>query len=255
MANYIFDKFDRVRDWIEDNRLVKYQFRSKPASPDSRENNFIFVYNPDASQQENLRMLEKRLSEHGGQRLYGTGFRSDKTTVGGMECIVQYPDRTEQDSDMMARLHGMIGQPAFDREELERSITEKIEMKYKLARLEDERKDFERERKEFQEEKNNAIGALIQYFAPVAQAILERKGLAKVAGTDVPAERIVPVDDEPEQTPDPDDLPEEEASQAYELLKRFRKVEPNYLQLLESVVTMAENGDTMYATAKTFLIK
>ena len=135
-------------------------------------------------------------------------------------------------------------------------LTEKIMMKLRLEQLEKERKDFEREKKEFEEEKSGVIGSLVNYFAPVAQAMMQKQSLAKVAGTDVEAERIVPVPEDPDEgNQETDDLPDDEATQAYDLLKRFRKIEPNYLKLLESVVNMAEAGDSTYTMAKSFLLK
>ena len=38
-------------------------------------------------------------------------------------------------------------------------------------------------------------------------------------------------------------------------MARLKKVEPNYLALLESVVEMAESGDATYKMAKGFLLK
>ena len=36
---------------------------------------------------------------------------------------------------------------------------------------------------------------------------------------------------------------------------RFKAVEPDYLQLIEAVVKMAESGDSMYNMAKGMLLK
>lgn len=247
-----FKNFSEVKEWIEDNKLVKYQFATGRMTAENKgENNLIFNYDQDESPEENMRLLEKRLEAHAGQRLLGRGWRTMGALVGGFSCEVQY-----NNPSYMQQFQGMIGAPqaAYDKEEMVRDITEKLETRMRLQQLESERKNFERERKEFEDEKRSAIGAIIGYFAPVAQAWMAKQGLAKVAGADVEAERITPVDAAPEQAPE-EELTEDEQDKAYNLLLRFRKVEPDYLQLLESVVKMAENGDAMYTTAKSFLCK
>lgn len=262
MDKYIFSNFDAVRAWIEDNKLSRYNFRAGKSASEDR-NNYIFLYDEDSSPEENMLNLERRLEAHAGLRIYGQGWRKLNSNVGGVVCEVQYGREDDQLQQIRKLLYGNsqgVGMPLMnqtvDKDELERSITEKLTMQFKLQEMEKERKDFERERKEFEAEKTGVIGALVQYFAPVAQALLQKQGLMKVAGTNVEAEKITPVADAPEtETTDPDDLPDEESEKAYALLVRFRKVEPQYLELLESVVTMAENGDSMYTTAKSFLIK
>ena len=262
MDNYIFKDFAQVRQWIEDNKLLRYNFSvTKASTTESRENSYVFCYNKDISPEENLRLLERRLQAHAGMRLYGKGWRTEGGNVGGYCCEVEYgymPDYMQRFERMISP-QGVGMQPTVDAEKLERDITEKLTMQFRLNQLESERKEFERQKKEFEEEKSGAIGAILSYFAPVAQAWMQKQGLAKVAGTNVQAEKIVPTPD-PQEEPDtdtqgPDGLPDEEAARGYALLVRFRNVEPEYLSLLESVVVMAESGDEMYNFAKTKLLK
>ena len=90
--------------------------------------------------------------------------------------------------------------------------------------------------------------------------------MPRVAGVDadepVRAQRIVaerPEQQEQEQEPEQPEqeapFTDEEAEQLMALMVRFKAVEPDYLKLIESVVTMAENGDATYNMAKGFLIK
>ena len=46
-----------------------------------------------------------------------------------------------------------------------------------------------------------------------------------------------------------------ESDKLFELMARFKAVEPQYLQLIENVVVMAEKGDPTYNMAKNFLVK
>ena len=260
MDNYIFKDFAQVRQWIEDNRLLRYNISTSRASTtESRENSYVFCYNKDGSPEENLRTLERRLQAHAGMRLYGKGWRTEGGNVGGYYCEIEYGYMPEYMKPFMQPQGVGIGAPAVDPEKLERDITEKLTMQFKLQQLENERKDFEREKKEFEAKKTSAVGMLLNYFAPVAQAWAQKQGLMKVAGSPVEADRIVPVGEDNENVDEPEEatpeLPDEEAQRGSDLLVRFRKVEPDYLELLESVVTMAENGDTMYNMAKATLLK
>ena len=262
MDKYIFRTFDEVAAWVNDNKLSRYNFRNgRPGGEDK--NNYIFTYDEDVSPEINLSNLERRLQAHAGLHLWGVGWRAKNSNTGGVMCEVQYgKDEDSQLAKLQSMISGGIGrpmQPEYSLEEMEKKMEERLTMKFRLEQMEKDRKDFEHDKREFEKEKNGVIGALVNYFAPVAQIWMQKQGLAKVAGTDVPAEKIVPVGDEaPDNGPEEqtaDELPEEESIKAYELLVRFRNVEPQYLQLLESVVTMAENGDKTYEMAKNFLLK
>lgn len=259
MNAYVFRNWQQVADWIDDNGLVKYSFKCSRDVDGQRSNNFIFCYDSDKSQDENRRLLEKRLEAHSGQHLYGTGYRTDKANVGGMCCEVEY----QSQPSYIQQVQQMVGAPvapSVDPAELERTITERIETKFLRQRLEEEQKNLKEERRAFDEEKNSAVGLIVQYLAPVAAQLAGINRMANVAGAGAPvsAEKITPVPSvspEPETEEDDPDFPVEEQQQVYDLIKRFRKVEPNYIALLSSVVAMAENGDSTYNMAKNFLIK
>ena len=51
------------------------------------------------------------------------------------------------------------------------------------------------------------------------------------------------------------DFTDEEGEKLTALMSRFKKVEPQYMELIEAVVEMAERGDSTYTMAKGFLIK
>lgn len=262
MQEYIFNSWSQVFDWIKDNKLVKFSFRADQPQNGERSNKVIFVYDEDETPEENLRLCEKRLQAHAGMHLYGVGYRTKNANNGGLYCEVMYNGYSQ--FAQMAGAQPVAG-PAIDTDKLTREITEKVEMKMKLERLESERKAFAEEKKAFEEEKGGFIGALMHYAGPVLAQYMGRTGLASVAGPvfpgsagNVEAERITPVTPKPEAeqpAAGTDDLPDDEAAKAYELLKRMRKVEPEYIRLLESVVTMAESGDQMYNMARGILLK
>lgn len=257
----MFTTWDQVRDWIEDNNFPHWVFyKNRPEDRGEKANDAIVDSNnftvSDFS--DKLAMTEKYLRMYGG-RCYGVGFRSPNTTVGGLVCEVRLESEQPQ-AVAGAMNYQSIGEL---REEIARSVRAEME----VQRFKDERKAFEKEKEEFESEKKSAIGALIQYFAPIGQALIKRKVMPRVAGVDtdapVHAQPIHAIrDEQPEQEPQEvqessvwDEFSEDEAEQVMMLIARFKKVEPNYMQLLSSVVTMAENGDATYNMAKGFLIK
>ena len=254
MQNNICTNWQDVLDWIKDNKLCRYSFRADNPTDGGRSNRVIFAYCNDDSPEENLRLCEKRLACAAGTHLYGTGFRSAQANTGGICCDVQYMGAYQ----MPMQMQGAAGVGTINEEAITARIRKELTQEMKLQKLEDERKQFEAERKEFEAEKQGVVGTIIHAFAPYIGQLMGANSLANVAGAGRPvqAERIVPMDAEQpgNEQRDPDDLPDEQAQQAYELLKRFAKIEPQWLQLLESVVKMAESGNQMYNTAKSFLL-
>lgn len=259
----MFTSWEQVRSWIEDNNFPHWVFYKKdPEGRDVKDNDIVIDSNnytvSDLS--DKLDMTEKYLRMYGG-RVWGVGFKTPNGTTSGTICEVRLESETPAIQPVQGFDANSIG-------ELRKSITAEIMAKMKAEQYEKERKDFEREKKEFEEEKKSAIGALIHYFAPVGQMMLESKFGRKVAGVDTaePVHAAPIVADRPEDTPEqPEDTPEqpqeeeaspftdEEADQLMALMVEWKKADPDYLVCLEKIVTMAKNGDKNYALAKTFL--
>ena len=157
---------------------------------------------------------------------------------------------------------------------------------------EKEKAAFEKEKAEFEKDKETAIGLAIGYAKPLLTVLKDKMALSNVAGTardarrPVTAKAIQPITPEESEQIDPDQhdtdtsqtqeqvdgildnnpnnepgtnqedpFTDEEGEKLAELMARFKAVEPDYLQLLESVVEMAEKGDSTYTMAKGFLLK
>ena len=121
-----------------------------------------------------------------------------------------------------------------------------------LKRYEDERKSFEQEKRAFEAEKASAIGLLVHHLSPVLSAL----GQKRVAGVDASA----PVQAQPITTIEQEEMineifTDEESDKLFDLMARFKAAEPEYMQLIECVVKMAESGDGTYTMAKGFLLK
>lgn len=259
MQNNICSNWQDVKEWIEDNKLQRYSFRTEKQA--DRSNCVIFAYDTQDTPEENLRLCEKRLAAATGQHLYGTGFRTQTANTGGLYVEVLY---TGAQMPVYGVGAGMIGALApIDEEALSSRIRKEIKQEMELESLRKREKDIEAREKEYEAQKASVLGGIFSYLAPYIPQILGANTMANVAGAGGPvqAERIVPTepatatDTEEAEAVNPDDLPDEEAQKVYELIKRFRKVEPDYLSLIESVVKMAESGDAMYGAAKSFLVK
>lgn len=272
----MFNSWHQIEDWVRNNGVVKWTITRSPMrkSDDDKSQNYCdklvdsSLYK-ERTFEEKLD-LTKRTLEAFGERCYIYGYTSDASTRPNL-----YMDICLSTSTPQAAV-GIVPQPmatnGVDEAALTERIRKEIKMEYDQREYERERKDFERERKEFEEAKNGTLGMIIGYLAPYIPVLKDTLG-RRVAGLDAekdvhtapvrPIHERVSNDEpetaEPEQPQEPtvwDEFTEDEAERIMQLMSRFKKVEPeNYLRLIESVVTMAENGDSTYTMAKGFLMK
>ena len=278
----MFTKWHEVEDWISDNNITRWTFyRNNPLNrPDDAKNNDIIVSSLAWDKDENnptdmSRKLEltKKYLEQYGERCYGIGMANKNASRGGLFCEVCLT------SAQPANPVGFAPQfPAGTGGVDEAALTERIK---KELRLEYDQRDFERERKQLDEEKRqfeadkaSVMGAVIGYLKPYIPALSaigknEHRLVAGLDGNNIHAAKIDPIeqpapeapaDDEQHDNPDPQDPEQEEifteeSDKLFELMARFKKVEPDYLKLLDNVVKMAESGDATYTMARGFLLK
>ena len=259
--------FEQFRDWVKDNGITRWALYKSDHTKegDERYTGLVIdssLYPPTLSIDEKLDLTRKHM-ENFGAKLYGQGFQKEGDRTGAVICEVRIdPDYRCTGTAGI----GMMQQPV-DESAIEKRIEARLRAEMERKEYERKRADLDTERKQFEEEKNSAMGALIHCFAPIGRTIMQNRGLLRnVAGVDaeapVHAQRIVADDGTPlreerveEVTEEPSPFTDEEADKLFELLARFKKAEPEYMRLLEAVVTMAENGDGRYTMAKGFLLK
>ena len=259
----MFTKWQQVEDWIRDNRFQRWIFYKN--NPDSkadgeRSNDKIVdskFYNDDPLE-DKLRLTQKYL-EQWGNRAYGVAFQSTTATTGGAQCVV-YIDGASTQQPQQAAV-GAIG-AAVDVEAIKAQVREQIQTEFDKREYERERKKLDQERKEFERDKNSAIGVMVGYLKPIIEGLGQRRVAGVDSTTDVQAHRITPIEDEqPEQEQFAEEVQEqsvftdEEGDKLFSLMERLKAVEPDYMQLLEAVVTMAEANDSTYQMARSFLLK
>lgn len=254
----MFTKWQQVEDWIRDNRFNRWIFyKSNPDSKGEgdRSNDKIVdnkFYNGDP-QDEKLRLTRKYLEQWGG-RAYGVAFQGETATTGGAQCVVALEEAAPAAPVQVA---GTAGIGSADIEQIKAQVREQVRTEFEKQAYERERKDFEQERKQFERDKNSAVGLMIGYLKPVINALNQKRVAGVDADEDVQAARIKPIDEptpaEPAQ--DTEDFTDDEVDRLNALVARFKAVEPCYLDLLEKVVTLAENGDSTYIMAKEMLLK
>lgn len=243
--------FEQVKQWITENGLKRWVlFRDHSKTEKIIDSQYFSV----SDQADKLAMTEKYLRLAGG-RAFAAGSGSNSVTDLNITADIRLEDIQQPTNGVGGGLSMQtIG-------ELRDEITKSVRAQIKAEEYEKERAKFEEEKKEFEAEKQSAIGALFHYFAPIGQQLLQKKMMRNVAGVD--AEEPVHVQpihvDEPESVEEvqteEDPFSDEESEKLMALMVRFKKVEPRYLELIESVVTMAENGDSTYNMAKGFLLK
>lgn len=254
----MFTKWEQVEEWIRDNNFAHWVFyRTNPNESTEKINNIIADSNFYTGGDEDKIAMTRKYLLMNGCKAYGVGFRTPNTTQGGIVCEV----RLEQEISQVTQPTAGVGMPC-DMESLRASIIQEIRAEYERKEYERKRSEFEREQKAFEEQKNSVIGLLTQHLAPFAQALITGRG-ARVAGVDtqepVVAQPIIPIQEqEQQQTEDmaqqQEIFTEQEADKLFELMARFKQAEPQFMEMIEKVVAMAESGDARYTAAKAFLV-
>ena len=255
----MFTKWDQVEQWIKDNNFKRWILYKDNTRTDKIVDSASFTISDLADK---LAMTEKYL-RMGGGRAHAAGF-STNGVQDATVCEIRLEDEQQGTSGIGSQIQPLnIG-------EIEDRIRKQLRAEIEADNYRKEKEAFEKAKAEFEEEKQSALGALVHYFAPVGQMMLQQKlqmPMRQVAGVDaeqpvVHAASIKPIDQQNKEQQPAQQEPEqespftdEEADKLFELMARFKKVEPQYMQLLEAVVTMAENGDGTYNMAKGFLIK
>lgn len=257
----MFTKWSQVENWIRDNGLTSWRFSydktGTQTTADGEEKQVrsnrlaIMSANFPGDLEEKIVLTKRRLIEESNQVLYGYGKRGKENT-GLMYCEVRLVDEVQQPGTQA--VSSVPQYPVFDEEKMMAKIRKEVQLEYENQRYQEERKAFEKERKEFEDEKKSAIGALVHFMAPVVGTLMGKN----VAGVDAPAPvnaaPINPIDTTGELLDDIELFTEDEQEKLFDLMARFKAVEPRYLELIERVVTMAENGDKTYDMAKGFLL-
>lgn len=264
----MFTKWQQVEDWLLDNRCKRWIFyKSDPEKSDERGNNKILdsKYWADDPIEEKIRLTKKYL-EQWGSRAYGLAFQNESANSGGVQCVVyieqaQQPVQVQQPQAPVAGMSGM-GIGAADMEQLKSQIREQIETEFEKKEYERKRKEFDEEKRQFEQDKNSAIGLMVGYLKPVISALGQKRVAGLDAEDDVRAERVRPIEhpttvEQEEVVEDVEQqvFTDEEGDKLFALMARFKQVEPEYMQLLESVVAMAESNDGTYQMARGFLLK
>lgn len=241
---------EQLREWITDNGLKRWVLYRDYGRTEKIIDSGAF---PVSDMEDKLAMTEKYLRLAGGHAYAAGGTSGSKADLDTTTEIRLADTQTQPTQGV-----GVLSPDAVG--ELRKSLSNEIRAQIKAEQYEKEKADFEKAKKEFEAEKQSAMGTLVHYLAPIGQMLLEKKMMPRVAGVDTD-EPLPPVDtpqdgsnadaEQSEQSP----FTDEEADRLFELMARFKKVEPDYLRLIESVVVMAENGDATYNMAKGFLVK
>lgn len=202
-------------------------------------------------------------------------YASETRTKAGYKFLVAYKD----DESLSTAPSMMQQQPVYvngigntDREQLEEEIRSKI-------MFEIEKENFRKEKEEFEQSKINGTGndgditstlanisgnfcKVIDSIANVMREVNKSRsfsmhtspavGIAGVEPEAIPTNIL----DKAKNTMEEINQETQDIQEKVEnLLERFSNVEPQWIELLEKVVIMAENQDTTYTMAKSILLK
>lgn len=258
----MFTKWQEVEAWIRDNGLSSWSFRydkpgekSDDTQSEQKRSNRVAVLSDafPGELDEKIMLTLRRLQCEKEHILYGLG-RRGKENTGLLYCEVRLVDEVQQPG--MTVPVSSPSQPILNEEQIVQRVRKECLFEFQQMRFEEDKKNFERERAEFESSKNSVVGALVHYFSPVVAA-MGQKGVAGVdAAAPVVAQPVQPVQQlEVEENLEDELFTGEESDRLFELMARFKAVEPRFLELIESVVSMAERKDPTYDMAKGFLLK
>ena len=256
----MFTTWQQIEDWIRDNQFDHWIFSKNNPNDAEKIEKYADSDYYTGDFEDKLAMTKKYLEMNGGCA-YGVGYRKPNIIKGGTICQVRLEAQPTAGVGAMQPMHQEnIGELES---RLRKSITAEMEAKWEKKQYEADRKAFEDEKKAFKEMENGVWGMIVNKVGPaILGAMQARNGFRSVAGIDtnqpIEAEPMQPISQEqgaeqPQEEQSP--FTDEEAEELFALMARFKKVEPDYLKLIQAVVTMAENGDATYAMAKGFLVK
>lgn len=254
----MFTQWQQVESWIRDNGINSWRFSydrtgtqtDGETTSQTRSNRLAVLSDAfPGDLDEKIALTKRRLMAEANQTLYGYGKRGKENT-GLLYCEVRLVDELQQPGAQP--VSSVPVYPQFDEAAISARIRKEVMQEMELKRYEDERKSFEQEKRAFEAEKASAIGLLVHHLSPVLSAL----GQKRVAGVDASA----PVQAQPITTIEQEEMineifTDEESDKLFDLMARFQAVEPEYMQLIECVVKMAESGDGTYTMAKGFLLK
>lgn len=253
--------WSEIQQVLDDTSAKKFNIR-RSRGGDDQSNNNVFMYNPDQNFSENMQVAERLLQRCAGEILYLTAWRGDSAKTGGCTYTIMYDSATPvqpvQQPTPAAGLYGVGG--GVDIDKLTSDIENRLRVQFEKERLEREWKELREEQKQLKSDQSSAIGLLAGYLAPIAKHLSPT--MSRVAGLDaekpVRTAPIQTIDTAPANTTQEAEesaFTDEESDKLYDLMARFKAVEPQYMELLESVVKMAEAGDSTYTMARGVLLK
>lgn len=247
----MLSSWEQVRSWITNGDVVRFNIqRGEKASSQSNDN--IFVFNPDRSLEENMERARKALDLN-TDGCYIVGWTSDKAATGAIRQYICYSGIGAAPGYSMPAPAPM---GATEREQLIQDTIERVNAQWEKKMFEKERAEFKEEKKAYEAEKQSVIGVLVQQVAPYIAQLAGLRQAPRVAGLD--AEQPVTAQPINAQQPAEEEVEiftDEESEKLTQLMARFKAVEPQYMELIEAVVKMAEAGDSTYTMAKGFLLK
>lgn len=261
----MFTRWQQVENWIRDNGLNSWRFSydrtgtntdASGEEKQTRSNRLAVLSDAFPGElDEKIALTKRRLMDETNQTLYGYGKRGKENT-GWMYCEVRLVDELQLPSNQS--VSSPVASPIFDESAIVERVRKEVMLEYENKRYQEEKAAFEKEKREFEDDKKSAIGQVVRFMSPVLAALGQKNIAGLDSDTPVYAAPIRTVCDDPEVEAEhvvDEVFTDKESNKLFELMARFKAVEPRYLELIESVVSMAERKDPTYDMAKGFLLK
>lgn len=251
---------DKVIEWLEDNGLEYWTVLTKEG-----DNNKVFETSDDESLEDRKSRFRRVMAYCQGNRFIIKAKRDIKAGRGMFtEEFRNNPDAVSSTNS----IGGMQVMPSLgyiSPDELDKRLREREERileRVKYDRISEENKELRERINEVDNTTNRVIKKIEPYIGPIigniSQKLFPNTAQVGVAGIDNPEDVIFPtIEDstETETETSKTSKPISDQERLTRALTRWVEVEPDMIQLIEVLASMAVNKDSMYTMAKGMLIK
>lgn len=228
---------DRVIEWLDLNGIETW---SVSTCRDRAKCEYIFKSNDDAPVKDEQARMIQTLALSSNQNLYIFGKK--KGTSNSANFMEMFTNVKAEPMTAPQVMSG-INQDAVD--SMIQNAIERERMAWERKELERDREEVRAMKKEYEEQTSSVVGLLIQKAAPIIQSIMGLQQPNVAVGAlehAVQAESIKPTTpSQEEETEDP--FTDEEADRLQSLVEKWKSVDPDYITVIERIVSFAETGE------------
>lgn len=229
--------FDKIPDLLRMNNCTFWTIKTKKDV-----NSYVFKYDKERSFDDNISRMQQVMNLYKGSYFILEGKENGEANRGSFffEFSNESPATVLSIPDT-----GIAGLSETDINNRIENATNAVKLEFERKDLERREKDLENREKEYRQEKESTIGIIVDRIGKVLPRLFPQVAVAGIKNENIEIQSSTDIDNDNNSI----DITELE-----QLLERFSAVEPEWLNLLKSVVEMAERQDSTYKMARNILL-